>query len=163
MTENPTVITFCLGTAHFALPVAPVLEILEVGDIAPLPRTPPALLGLIDRHGVSVPVIDLRIRLGMPGTEPTDDTRVIVLRAGVRNDRNLTVGVRVDRVIEVTELDGAVTEPLSEAELLHWQTAAVRGIGRRNDHFVTLLDIDGLFAEDIDELNGNVVPDAALS
>lgn len=158
MTAGRTVVTFCLDATRFALPVAPVLEILEARDIAPLPRMSPVMLGLIDRRGVSVPVIDLRLTLGMAAAPTTDDTRVIVLRAGTVDGRNLTVGVRVDRVIEVTELDGGAAEPLFEADLLHWHERTVSGIGRRHDEFVTLLDVDGLFAGGVPRLTDLPMP-----
>ncbi|KAA9008358.1 chemotaxis protein CheW [Histidinibacterium aquaticum] len=140
-----TVITFSLGEALFALPVAPVLEILDAKPVAPVPRAPQHLLGLIDRRGASVPVVDLRRMLGQPAREDTFETRIVVLRVGGQGATARRVGLRVDRVIEVTELDEAGAAPLAEAELLHWNERMVAGVGRRGGRFVTLLEVSALF------------------
>jgi purine-binding chemotaxis protein CheW len=176
MATDETVVTFGLGDAVFALPVAPVLEILDARDAAPLPRAPAHLLGLIDRRGASVPVVDLRRLLGLPERADTPDTRIIVLGLAAQapaedgpgaalpgtvpagadgphdgasspdGARARSVGLRVDRVIEVTALDDAGSAPLCEAGLLHWNERLVAGIGRRGGAFVSVLDVAGLFA-----------------
>ena len=153
-----TVVTFGLGEAFFALPIAPVLEILDMRDVAPLPRAPAHLLGLIDRRGVSVPVVDMRRLLGQPAQDTTLDTRIVVLGvdhapaavvpqpdSDARAPTQGVVGLRVDRVIEVTTLDAPGSETLAEADWLQWNERMVAGIGRRNGAFVTVLDIDHLF------------------
>lgn len=147
-----TFVTFGIGVATFALPVAPVVEILEAQLIAPLPRSPDYLLGLIDRRGVSVPVVDFRLLLGQERQEDTPDTRLIVLSL-MQDDRPRTVGLRVDRVTEVTELDSADKGPLREADLVQWNERMVAGIGRRHEAFVTVLDVDGLFARELPALD----------
>lgn len=152
MTSADTVVTFGIGKADFALPVAPVVEILDARDISPLPRAPAHLLGLIDRRGASVPVVDLRRLLGQPDADDTDRTRIIVLRLVGRGAGAQHVGLRVDQVTEVTQLDDAGSEPLAEAELLRWHERMVAGIGRRDERFVTMLDVDGLFDGDLRDL-----------
>ncbi|SLN23488.1 Chemotaxis protein CheW [Roseivivax jejudonensis] len=146
MQAEETVVTFEIGKARFALPVSPVVEILDARNISPLPRTPKHLLGLIDRRGCSVPVVDLRRLLGQADAEDTDRTRIIVLRIDRPEQQRQNVGLRVDHVTEVTQLDDAGSAPLTEAELLRWHERMVAGIGRRGDAFVTVLDVEGLFA-----------------
>lgn len=140
-----TIITFGIGSALYALPVTPVLEILDTRDIAPLPRAPAHLLGLIDRRGVSVPVVDMRLLLGLETLQSTDETRILVLRVALEGEDTGVLGLRVDRVIEVTVLDDARSDDLPEADLLDWNARMVSGIGRREGAFVTVLDIDYLF------------------
>lgn len=137
-------VTFLSDTARFAIPVAPVVEILEMSEIAPLPRAPKYLLGLIDRRGTSVPVVDLRRLLGQQDTVDTTETRLIVLQLPP-SEAPRTVGLRVDRVTEVAELDAAGAEPLKEAGLVRWNERMVAGIGKRNSKFVTVIDVVGLF------------------
>ena len=146
---DETVVTFEIGRALFALPVAPVMEIHEARDLAPLPKAPPQLLGLMDRRGFSVPVIDMRLLLGAPPREDAPETRIIALRVTGRGGTLLTIGLRVDRVIEVTQLDEAGSGPLAEAELLRWNERMVAGIGRRHGAFVTRIDVGGLFEADL--------------
>lgn len=152
MHTEETVVTFEIGKACFALPINPVVEILDARSISPLPRTPKHLLGLIDRRGASVPVVDLRRLLGQADADDTDSTRIIVLRIDRPDQQRQNVGLRVDQVTEVTQLDEAGSAPLTEADLLRWHEKMVAGIGRRDDAFVTVLDVEGLFASDFDEL-----------
>lgn len=144
---DQTVITFGIEAALFALPVAPVVEILDARDVAPLPRSPAHLLGLIDRRGFSVPVVDFRTMIDRPPRPDDPDTRIIVLHPDGEEPHRRIVGLRVDRVIEVTELEEAGTGPLPEADLLRWRERMVAGIGRRGRAFVILLDVAGVFAE----------------
>lgn len=141
-------VTFVCGGANFALPVAPVVEILEMSEVAPLPRAPEYLMGLIDRRGTSVPVVDLRRLLGHADLSDTMETRLIVLQL-TPTEAPRMVGLRVDRVTEVTELDSAGAEPLREGDLVRWNDRMVAGIGRRHEGFVTVIDVEGLFGDDI--------------
>ena len=138
------VVTFGIADALYALSVESVVEILDTLPITPLPNAPGHLLGLIDRRGVSVPVVDLRRLLGVPPRADASDTRIVVLRLDHGGDLRI-VGLRLDRVIEVTALDDAGGAPLAEAELLGWDEGMVAGIGRRNGAFVTVLHLAGLF------------------
>jgi purine-binding chemotaxis protein CheW len=142
--QTGTVMTFGLGDGLFALPVTLVQEILDAQPVSPLPDTPPHLLGVIDVRGASVAVVDLRQLLGLPPRPDAPDTRFVVLLVE-HSDRKLPIALRVDRVIEVTGLDGGQIEPVAGAGLLHWDERMVEGLGRRNGTFVTVLRIAGLF------------------
>lgn len=152
MHRDETVVTFGIGKALFALPVAPVVEILEARETAPLPRTPRHLLGLIDRRGISVPVVDLRRLLGQPDREDALDTRIIVLLIDTEGQTRRYIGLRVDRVLDVALLDDGGETQLAEAEMLRWNERMVAGIGKRQGKFVTVLDVDGLFDGELAEL-----------
>lgn len=154
--QDGTVVTFGLGEALFALPVAEVIEIIDAEAPAPLPRAPAHLLGLIDRRGQSVPVADLRGLLGLAPRADHGDTRIIVMNLPGAGEPPHAVGLRVDRVIEVARLDGEGPVPLAEAGLLRWDERMVAGIGRREGRFVTVLRAEGLFEPDL-------APSAALA
>ena len=66
----------------FAIPVEAVLEILEMRRVSRIPEAPPYMLGLIDLRGRSVPVLDLRTKLGLPHAAATDTTRILVIEVG---------------------------------------------------------------------------------
>ncbi|SFD72481.1 chemotaxis protein CheW [Roseivivax sediminis] len=153
MARPETCVTFGLDNTLFALPVAAVVEILDTREIASLPRAPGHLLGLIDRRGASVPVVDLRRLMGRGDRTDTPETRIVVL--ALPGDAGHSVGLRVDRVIEVTALDDAGSAPLAEADLLRWREHMIAGIGRRNGSFVTVLDVAGLFAAELSDLPAN--------
>ena len=126
----------------FGAPVDKVQEILDARPIARLPQMPPHMLGIIDVRGRTIPVVDLRRALGFDGAEDTGNTRILVISvAGA--DGPTTLGVRTDRVFEVTGLDGDGLEPPVSAGA-QATTGCVAGIGRRNGGFVTVLDFDRL-------------------
>ena len=140
-----TVVTFSVADSTFAVEVQGVQEIMSQRQATRLPNAPAHLLGLIDVRGTSVALVDLRRLLGESWRADDDDTRIILLSIS-REDRNHLVALRVDRVIEVTELDrGGQIAPVEEAEMLDWDQRIVRGIGRRNDAIVTIIKVDAIF------------------
>lgn len=151
-----------LGVADelFAAPVERVQEILELRPIARLPRAPGVLLGMIDLRGQSVPVVDMRRTLGMGEAADTQSTRIVVLRVRGSGGRETVLGLKADRVFEVTVLDEEGLEPAPEVGVA-WPVRAIAGIGRRNGGFVTVLDLDRLFAEPADHAENEAEKKAA--
>lgn len=139
------IVTFTVDRAIYGVPVDRVREILDVRPVAPMPKAPHYLLGLIDLRGENIPVVDLRRLLGQPEIDDTPNTRILVTQMEHR-DGVAVVGIRTDRVIEVTRLDDDEIRPLSQAEMLRWEGAALTGIGRRNGEIVSVVDLDNLFS-----------------
>jgi purine-binding chemotaxis protein CheW len=142
MAENPQYVTLGVASDLFAAPVEKVQEILDMRPIARLPQAPPNLLGMIDVRGQGIPVLDLRLTLALEPAPDNENTRIIVLNV-TTSGGDLTVGLRADRVFEVTVLDEARLDPppaISGA----WTGDCIAGIGRRNGNFVTVLDLDRL-------------------
>ncbi|MFC7050088.1 chemotaxis protein CheW [Emcibacter nanhaiensis] len=143
ITDAAQYVTLGIASELLAVPVERVQEILESRQVSRLPHAPESLLGLIDVRGMSVPVVDLRLKLGFPQSEDTHDTRIVVLFVEM-NGRQLTFGLKADRVFEVTVLDSSELEASPEVGM-EWQSECIAGIGRRNGNFVTVLDLDSLF------------------
>ena len=110
MADLTQYVTLGVGGELFAAPVEKVQEILDVQPIARLPQAPPNLLGMIDVRGQGIPVLDLRVTLGLAPAEDNENTRIIVLRVKP-GATELTVGLRADRVFEVTVLDHPELDP----------------------------------------------------
>lgn len=142
MAENHQYVTLGVAGEKFAAPVEKVQEILDMRPIARLPQAPANLLGMIDVRGQGIPVLDLRLTLALEPTADTENTRIIVLNVVTRTGE-LTVGLRADRVFEVTVLDGAELDP-PPAINGTWTGNCIAGIGRRNGEFVTVLELDRL-------------------
>ena len=140
-------VTIGVADELFAAPVERVQEILDVCPITRLPRAPDNLLGMIDVRGEGTPVFDLRATLAMPAKEDTENTRIVVLF--IESDSgDIRIGLKADRVIEVTALDEETLDPpprLGRSDAAH----AIVGIGRRNGAFVTVLDLDHLLSDQI--------------
>jgi purine-binding chemotaxis protein CheW len=154
MAETLTIeqfLTFTLGTESYALPVGNVREVLEMAAITPLPRTPEYMRGVINVRGSVVPVIDLRLKLGMSRTEKSIDTCVAVLDVPGAEGQ-VTVGALVDSVQEVVEFDAAKIEPPPRLGT-GVQAEFLKGIGKREERFVMILEIGRIFeAEELDDL-----------
>jgi len=142
--ENAQYVTLGVAEERFAVSVERVREILQVQPIARMPNAPPYFLGMIDVRGQGVPVVDLRLKLGLGEGHDTENTRIIVLQVVV-DGRDLTLGLRADRVFEVTVLDGDHLDPPPEIGT-RWRSDCIAGIGRRNGGFVTVFDLSRLFA-----------------
>lgn len=144
MSENSQYVTLGVGEERFAVPVERVREILQMQPIARMPNAPAYFLGMIDVRGQGVPVVDLRLKLGLKKGQDTENTRILVLQA-MLDGRELTLGLKTDRVFEVTELDGNQLEPPPEIGAC-WRSDCITGIGRCNGLFVTVFDLSRLFA-----------------
>ncbi|PYE22289.1 integrase-like protein [Rhizobium sp. PP-CC-3A-592] len=94
-------VTFSLGEELFAVPVTVVREILDHEDPFKIPHGPDYLMGLRDVRGQGVPIIDLRLRLGMTPTVRTPHTRILVLDIPL-GEKDLALGLVADKVFKLT-------------------------------------------------------------
>jgi len=98
-------LTFQLGNEEYAIQVLRVREIMGIQDITAVPQTPNCVKGVINLRGKVIPVVDLRLKFGMPEMEYTQRTCIIVVQ--VHSDsQTLPIGVVVDAVSEVVTLQG---------------------------------------------------------
>jgi purine-binding chemotaxis protein CheW len=144
MAEARQFVTFGVAGDMFATPVETIREILDLRTVSRLPKAPKELLGIIDVRGQGVPVIDLRALLGLSETEDTTHTRIVVMNTQ-RGTGELAIGLKTDRVFEVTHLDTDDLEPPPEIGG-DWSEGAVKGVGRRQGAFVSVLDVGRLIA-----------------
>jgi purine-binding chemotaxis protein CheW len=139
-------VTLGLDREVFAVPVGLVREILDMRTPFRIPEAPPYLIGLIDVRGQAVPVIDLRMKLGLTEREAGAETRIVVLDVPIEG-RMLSLGLIADRVFEVTALDqGGVAPPPDIGT--EWRSEYITGIGRRGDGFVVIFDLSRLLSGD---------------
>lgn len=100
MGEELKVIVFALADEQYGIEVDKVRTIERMMPITRVPKTPAFVKGVINLRGVVTPVIDLRGRFGLPETEPTDSSRIIIVQV---ND--LEVGFIVDAANDVIDID----------------------------------------------------------
>ena len=139
------VLTLDLEGEVFAIEAGHVREILDLVSITEVPHANPFVNGLVNVRGKVVPLADLRIKFGMEQRPPTVDTRIVVIELELEGEA-VTVGIRADRVHEVTEV--AATE-LQETPRIgtRWRPEFIRCIGKRGDDFMVVLDIARVFAD----------------
>ncbi len=139
-------LTFTLDKEIFALPVSKVLEILEIIPIVKVPLSPSFMRGVINLRGNILPVIDARIKFGIPDAPFTIDSCIIVVGVGTGNEP-LLVGVLVDSVKEVIEIPDAAIQP-SPGIGAFCNNELIVGMGNTGNGFAMILDPDKVFAAD---------------
>jgi len=92
------------GGERLAVPIGSVREILEVGRLTPVPRTPDFIRGVMNLRGAVVPVVDLAARLGLRITPLERRSAIVVVESHAGAAQRLVVGLLVDAVYEVLDL-----------------------------------------------------------
>ncbi len=139
-------VTLGLGAEMFAVPVTFVREILDYRDTFRLPEGPDYMLGLIDVRGRGTPVIDLRLKLGLPKVPPTPATRIMVLDVPLA-DRVLSLGLVADKVHEVKTFAAEQIESVPDVGVA-WRSDYIAGVVRNDAGFVVLFDLPNLLTAD---------------
>ena len=141
-------LTFVCAGEEYGVEILCVQEIKGWEGVTRVPYTPPYLLGVMNLRGVIVPVIDLRLRFGLPPRATDGSTVVIVVRvrAGLGEK---TAGIVVDAVSEVYSV---APDDIKAAPGLGVSpdSACVRGLTTVDEKMVMLLDIDRLVSSCID-------------
>ncbi len=148
ISETALYLTFRIETEYFAIDVSQVREVLDLDNITRIPNTLEFMRGVINVRGSVVPVMDLRMKFGESQTDTTLDTRIIVMELLVDGEPTV-LGAIADSVHEVLELEPDQIEP-PPAIGKRWLTDNIKGVGKRNDEFIMILDINKVFS--VDEL-----------
>ncbi|HEY9766334.1 MAG TPA: chemotaxis protein CheW [Chroococcales cyanobacterium] len=135
--------SFTLGEEEFALEITKVREVLDYTTIFKIPRMPEFIRGVINLRGDVVPVVDLRLKLGMSPIEKTLNTCIVIVEVGM-DDETIVMGVLVDSVQEVFTLDAGQIKPAPKLGT-KLNTEFIRGMGKRGEKFLILLDINRVF------------------
>jgi purine-binding chemotaxis protein CheW len=149
ITETTQFLTFKLEEELFALDIAKVREVLDFTTITKVPRTPGYLRGVINLRGSVVPVVDLRLKFGKSAAQPTVNTCVIIVEVELGGEK-VVMGALADAVQEVLDLEPDQIEPAPRLGS-KFDTDIIRGMGKHGDQFIIILDIDRVFALDVQE------------
>jgi chemotaxis signal transduction protein len=138
-------LTFGIDGEVFAVPVSKVREVLEYIKPTKLPKTADFLKGIINVRGSGIPVVDLRLRFGMPEIPVTRDTAIIVMEISQGGEGGILMGALTDEVHEVIEIDDEHMEgaPRFGTKI---DTSFIHGVGKRDDKFIIVLDMDRAFS-----------------
>ena len=150
-------LTFALGDESYAVDVRKVREIIRLTNITTVPQMPGFIRGVINLRGKIIPVIDLRIRFGLPSATTTDKTCIVVvqIQTGVRTWRE--TGLVVDNVEEVLNLTASDIEETPEfgAQV---DTEYLLGMAKIKGSVKMLLDLDRVLGnEELQALNQTAV------
>jgi len=160
ITETTQYLTFKLGDEIFALDISKVREVLDFTTITKVPRTPEFMRGVINLRGSVVPVVDIKLKFGMPMTEKTVNTCIIITEVTVDGE-TMVLGALADSVQEVIDLEPDHVEPAPKIGT-RLKTEFIKGMGKQGEHFIILLDIDKVFStEELALVNTDKVEEPA--
>ncbi|GDY13252.1 chemotaxis protein CheW [Planctomycetota bacterium] len=139
-------LAFTLAAERFAIPILKIQEIIGLLDITPVPRMPDWLRGVINLRGRVIPVIDLRLKLGLPrGIDGKRSCIVVVQMTATASSatagQTLILGAVVDLVNEVQNIPATDIEP-APAMGTGIDSACIVGMGKVGGKVVVLLDIE---------------------
>jgi len=162
LSEVTQYLTFELEDEVFALDIGKVREVLDFTTVTRVPQTPGFMRGVINLRGNVVPVVDMRLKFGMPMTEKTVNTCVIITEVDVDGETTV-LGAMADSVQEVLDLEPGQIEPPPRIGT-KLNTDFIKGMGKRDEQFIMILDIDKVFS--VEELGavqggGQTEPQAA--
>ena len=147
ISENALYLTFKLHNEIFSVDVSRVREVLDLPEVTKVPKAPPYLRGVINVRGNVVPVIDLRIKFGLTETPNTVNTRVIVMELPL-DEEQVIIGAVADSVHDVLEIAADQIEPPPRIGNRR-RTEFIQGIGKQNDQFIMIMDVDRVFSSDM--------------
>ncbi|MCF2950194.1 chemotaxis protein CheW [Paraglaciecola aquimarina] len=135
-------VTYKLGEETYGINVMQVQEVLRYSEIAPVPGAPDYVLGIINLRGNVVTVIDTRSRFGLPSSDISDSTRVVIIESD-----DQVVGILVDSVAEVvylrsSEIDSAPNVGTEESAKF------IQGVSNRDGQLLILVDLNKLLSDD---------------
>jgi purine-binding chemotaxis protein CheW len=147
-------LSFSTGGEEYAVGVFEVREIIRGHAVTVIPRCPPYLLGVISLRGEIVPVLDLRLRLGLGSRGEEGEPMMVVVRSGQD-----TAGLLVERIVgmlQVPEADVQTTPEVVDPPKAEF----FRGVVRTGDRLVTIIDVERVLRirEDFDLRRPGQVP-----
>ena len=140
-------LTFNLGGESYGLEIMKVQEIIKMIEVTSIPKTPEFVRGVVNLRGKVIPVVDLRLKFDMQGQEDTDKTCVIVVQVKSNQDAVTIIGIIVDEVAEVIDIEAEQVEP---PPMLggNIDTDFILGMGKMDKKVITMLDIDKVLKKD---------------
>ena len=139
--------TFKLASEEYGLAILRVREIIGLMDITRVPKTKDFIRGVINLRGKVIPVVDLRLIFGMNRTENTDQTVIIVVQWNHGNT-STTMGILVDEVLEVMNIEAEQIEPPPDLRSSSGDNDFILGIGKAEKRVICLLDIERVLSRD---------------
>ncbi|MBN1875932.1 MAG: purine-binding chemotaxis protein CheW [Anaerolineae bacterium] len=160
------VLVFRLGQQLYALPVVLVVQIVDMVTITPIPQVDPAIVGVINVHGILLPVMDMRRQLGLAETPLRLHTHMVLVNMAKQTGAQVRqLGLIVDEVIEVLAIVPEQKMQLADVLPARFHergnvSVAVTGVARTSLGTVLLLDMEQLLTAG--ELDAQILNGVAL-
>ena len=135
VTGERQLVVFDLNEEAYGVDISQVREIIRMQEITRVPRAPEFIKGVINLRGKVIPVVNLRARFSMPGTERTDEHCIVAADVSGQN-----IGMVVDAVMEVSRIPSSSIEPPSNVITTN-DSEYLTGIVKTDEKLIILLDI----------------------
>ena len=131
-----------IGNEQYGINIKYIDNIVRNQKSTRVPKTQTYYKGVINLRGEIIPVMSIRLKLGLEDDEFTDKTRIIIVKI-----EGATIGVIVDQVREVVTLDDDNTEKITRTSRDDAASGYISSIGKSKGELISLLDIVGLIVE----------------
>jgi purine-binding chemotaxis protein CheW len=139
-----TYLSFTIFGELYAIPVEKVLEVLEKQEFTKVPNAPPVIKGILNFRGNAVPLYETRIKFNLPVRSDDTNFVIVVIDLMVGND-SYHVGAIVDKVQDVITLEENEIKPVPPMSK-EFNAEFLKGIAKRDDQFILLIDVDKIFS-----------------
>ena len=134
-------LTFTLGNEEYGVEILKIQEIKGYSSITPIPNTPPHVKGVMNLRGTIIPVVDLRMKLGMAEASCTPFTVIVVVKVGAK-----TVGLVMDAVSDVLDVAKDDIEATPDFGVA---VEFISGLAKAGSRLIVLLDIEKVLCGEV--------------
>ncbi len=132
---------FVIGEEEYAIPILAIQEIIKPFSWTRVPQVPPYVLGVFNLRGAVIPLLDLRLKFGLPSKKQSDETRFIVMRHG-----DDVAGFVIDRLTMAIRLKKTDIGP--PPDTVNGDDTIIDGVGKQEDKIITILKVNKLLERD---------------
>ena len=138
-------LSFKINNEYYAMNVDYIHNIIEVEEITTVPRMPEYFLGVINHRGEAIPVVDARIRFGLP-EKKTDYNSCIIITEIKADDVKVMFGILIDEVSEVFSISKTQIQPLDKININN-RTQFITGIYKKETSIIFILNPNEIYVE----------------
>ncbi len=141
MDDVVQLVGFIIGEEEYAVPILTIQEIIKPMPWTRVPQTPGYVLGVFNLRGSVIPLIDLRLKFGLPAKKQNEETRFIVMKNG-----DDVAGFVIDRLTMALRLKKSDIGPAPDT--VDGDNTIIEGVGKRENNILTILKVNKLLQRD---------------
>lgn len=139
--ETLHIIGFMIGNEEYAVPILNVKEIIKPIEYTRVPAVPNYVLGVFNLRGTVLPLINMRLKFGLPAIKQDGDTRFLVI-----SQKDEMIGFMIDKLTGAVRIPESDIDPIPES--FNENQNLLQGIGKRKDRLITILRVENLLKRD---------------
>lgn len=140
--EKVQYMVISLGDEQYGIDIKYIDNIVRMQPITRVPKVQNYFKGVINLRGEVIPVMSLRLKMGLPDDEFTKLSRIIIIKM----ESDAAIGITVDEVREVVTLDESCIDKVSY-DPKEEKSNFITGVGKNNGSLISLLDLNAIIGE----------------